>query len=194
MEGAPTTARYRADDITKEWLELKAHVGGKQPEVVRRDRPAEVIVSLAAATALLPEARPKWLSRALESVTAGQTRPSDLFDVFSHARFAAGVSPALAAQMLEDLRQQASCFPEKLRKVILDEELPLGEKKRRAAQRVQAPEKANPAADEMFSRCIDFVRKNESVAQLHTTVSRKPHSSHARRWTSTMYHQDMHDA
>eukprot|EP00439_Symbiodinium_sp_Y106_P006985 s2486_g1.t1 len=102
MEGMQTAARHRAEDITKEWLELKAHVGGKQPEVVRRDRPSEVIVNLTAATALLPEARSRWLCRALETVATGQTRPSDLFDICSHSRFAEGVPSSIAAQMLED--------------------------------------------------------------------------------------------
>eukprot|EP00439_Symbiodinium_sp_Y106_P020147 s6953_g2.t1 len=61
---------------------------------------------------------------------------------------------------------------QKLR-AILEEEMPLGEKKRSAVQRAQAQHKVNPAAEEMLSRCIDFVRQNESAIQaVHALESR----------------------
>eukprot|EP00931_Biecheleriopsis_adriatica_P037019 TRINITY_DN21253_c0_g1_i1.p1 TRINITY_DN21253_c0_g1~~TRINITY_DN21253_c0_g1_i1.p1 ORF type:complete len:871 (-),score=208.70 TRINITY_DN21253_c0_g1_i1:18-2630(-) len=136
-------------------------------EVIRRERHPEVAISLQVAASLQPDARARWLCRALEGVSSGVSRPSDLFDVVTHARFAAGVSGALAQRMLEELTKHASLFPEKLKQAILDGGFPLWDaaNARAATASAKQGEKADPLAEAMLARCVDFVRRNESAIQ-----------------------------
>ncbi|CAJ1357334.1 unnamed protein product [Effrenium voratum] len=150
------------------------HVGTRtvsaQPEVVRRERPAEVTISLSWAAALEPDARSKWLSQALQSIASGRARASDIFDVVTHARFAAGVSCAVATRMMQDLQRHVGLFPQKLGQALAADSFPLAAAAKGPAK--TAP-KVNPEVEAMLARCIDFVRRNESAIQaVHNLESR----------------------
>eukprot|EP00930_Biecheleria_cincta_P028937 TRINITY_DN20140_c0_g1_i2.p1 TRINITY_DN20140_c0_g1~~TRINITY_DN20140_c0_g1_i2.p1 ORF type:complete len:898 (-),score=178.83 TRINITY_DN20140_c0_g1_i2:578-3271(-) len=147
-------------------------------EVVRRHRLLEVTISIQAAAALRPDARTKWLAQALERVTASAARPSDVFDVISHDRFAAGVSGAMAKKMMEELWRQASLFPDKLRQAILEGKFVLGQAA--ASFTEQSSPATNrktgvttEATEAMMARCVDFVRRNEpALQQVHNVQKR----------------------
>lgn len=134
-------------------------------EVVRRERP-QVSVSIQVAAALDPDRRGKWLARALEAMAVGNSRASDVYDVFSHPRFMKGVSGTVARRMLGEVRKKAALFPERLRQAVLSDEIL--ELARVAAQspggKVEGAVHGGSdgaAAEEMLRRCADFVRRNE---------------------------------
>lgn len=141
-------------------VDREAHLNA---EVVRRARPEEVPISLQLASAMTPDVRAKWLQKALGGVARAASRPSDLFDVIVHPRFAQGVSGPLAKKMMEDLLRNVELFPEKPREVLTSGKFPLAQAAA-AAQFPEQPQKVvEGAAAEIMSRCVDFIRSNERV-------------------------------
>uniref|UniRef100_A0A7S4WJI2 PPM-type phosphatase domain-containing protein n=1 Tax=Alexandrium monilatum TaxID=311494 RepID=A0A7S4WJI2_9DINO len=144
-----------------------------EAEVVRRGRPQEVPVDIHVAAALKPVDRARWLTRALEGLAREAARPSDVYDVVTHKRFAAGVTPALARTMMEELRKQAGAFPERLRQSILLGGFPLAEAACAVGSGKADAEAPSRTAEEIMARCVDFVRRNEEViAKVHEMEAR----------------------
>eukprot|EP00928_Gymnodinium_smaydae_P068203 TRINITY_DN5125_c0_g2_i1.p1 TRINITY_DN5125_c0_g2~~TRINITY_DN5125_c0_g2_i1.p1 ORF type:complete len:961 (-),score=189.30 TRINITY_DN5125_c0_g2_i1:83-2965(-) len=153
-------------------------------EIVRRDRPDDVNVSLQFAAALRPDARRRWLDLALDAIRRVAVRPSDVYDVVIHPRFASGLTPSMASRMLTQLQASAKLFPPRLERGVLDGSFDLA---KLAASTVHtanaapiaagdADAKASAAA-EMLARCVDFVRSHEgAINEAHERDARTFHA------------------
>jgi len=150
-------------------------------EVVCRSRPREVAININVVAALVPDARAKWLSCALENATRGVARPSDIWDIVSHRRFAIAVSQSLAQRMMGELRSQAAIFPDRLKCAIHEGDFCLGRLGTATDDTKEYSIATVPAAvcdmaDAMMARCVEFVRSNEeSIAKAHELEARTFH-------------------
>jgi len=147
-----------------------------ESEAVCRDRRQEVPVDLQVAVALKPADRARWLSRAMDGVAQSVIRPSDIFDIVSHKRFALGVSPALARTMLEDVMKRLALFPDKLQHLLRSGAFKLAEVVvcSNLNDMYKSDELAGSAgSEEMMARCVEFVCTNERMFDaLHQVEAR----------------------
>lgn len=114
--------------------------------------------------ALKPEARLKWLTRAVAALKDGSVRVSDVFDIISHPKFVNGVPDGVGKKMRRSLSSELGRFSDKQRQGLEKSEL-----FKRFPDEAPKGSKSKPAEvdegkmDDMMARCRGFVRENEGL-------------------------------
>lgn len=119
--------------------------------------------SLKPTIAMKPEARAKWLPKALRAAEAGLARKSDVFDIIGNPKFINGMNDQVGKRARRIVEDFVHIFTDKqqrhLRKdCALAMTYPLEE---RAPEAV--PQQDQEKMDEMMARCRAFVRENAST-------------------------------
>mmetsp|Transcript_69878 Transcript_69878/g.183258 ORF Transcript_69878/g.183258 Transcript_69878/m.183258 type:complete len:280 (+) Transcript_69878:427-1266(+) len=126
------------------------------------DAKANVDCALKPTLALKPEARGKWLTKAIAAVKDGRARVSDVYDIVNHPKFINGVTPIIGKKMRRALTEGIDIFTDKQKKNLeacqLIKQYPLEEPQATGAKKVDEEK-----MDEMMARCRAFVRDNETL-------------------------------
>jgi len=122
--------------------------------------------SLKPTLALKPEARAKWLTKAVSALRDGAIRVSDVFDIIAHPKFVNGIPEGIGKKMRRSLSGEMKLFSDKQRQGLERSEL-----FKRFPEEAK-PSKAQPAEvdegkmDEMMARCRAFVKDNETLYEV----------------------------
>lgn len=101
----PLNKRLPAEVISRRRAPEKKKVEDKNPE--------EVQVDLRTACSLRPDARLKWLGRACKMAEEGKASVTELFDIVSSRKFAAGLPSKVARRIVACVHEYSELFSEK---------------------------------------------------------------------------------
>lgn len=110
--------RLPAEVITRQKRQVK-----KKTEEVKQIE--EVTIELRAVLALKPDARIKWMSRALKMVEEGKASRTELFDIISSRKFASGVPARVCRKLKAETLESLDIFSDKQRRYLKTEEWPI---------------------------------------------------------------------
>jgi len=110
----PLNRRLPAEVVTRQRKVTKAPVQDKPPE--------DVQVDLRTALALKPDARPKWLSKAFKMAEEGKASRTELYDILTSRKFAAGLPQKVGRKLHVIAIENAEMFSEKQQRYFRSDE------------------------------------------------------------------------
>jgi len=164
----PMNRRLPAEVVSRRKGENRAHPGKAAKEEVA---PSHLSTDLKQVLAMKPEARSKWLSKAVQQAHPqdGRLSPKSIYEIIAHTKFVKDISEKLGQRMYRVLHANLSLFSTKQQK-FLEKECALAKQFATAAF-APAPgaeeeeEEVTTAADameDMMARCRAFVRERQS--------------------------------
>ncbi|CAE8587876.1 unnamed protein product, partial [Polarella glacialis] len=155
----PMNRRLPAEVVTR-----KRQVPRGEKAEAEKDKAEEVQVDLKAVLALKPEARPKWLAKACKAVEDGKASATELYNIVSSRKFAAGL-PAdkrTGRKLVGILKENLELFSDKQRRYLKSKDCPIIANFAENDSDDEAPDAAS-RTEEMMARCRSFVRENAST-------------------------------
>lgn len=161
----PMNRRLPAEVVSRRKGENRAHPGKAVKEEVA---PSHLSTDLKQVLAMKPEARSKWLAKAVQQAHPqdGRLSPKSIYDIIAHAKFANDLNEKMGQRMYRVLHANLSLFSTKQQK-FLEKECALAKQFAVAAFAPVpgAEEEDTTAADameDMMARCRAFVRERQS--------------------------------
>eukprot|EP00434_Breviolum_minutum_P002424 symbB.v1.2.002142.t1/scaffold106.1/size366728/30 len=163
----PMNRRLPAEVVSRRKGENRAHPGKAAKEEVA---PSHLSTDLKQVLAMKPEARSKWLSKAVQQAHPqdGRLSPKSIYEIIAHTKFVKDISEKLGQRMYRVLHANLSLFSTKQQK-FLEKECALAKQFATAAfapaPGAEEEEEVTTAADameDMMARCRAFVRERQS--------------------------------
>lgn len=119
--------------------------------------------SLKPTLALRPEARAKWLGKALFALKEGNVRVSDVYDIVKHPKFVNGLPDGVGKKMRRCVSDDLHLFSAKQKQGLEDSKLFAQFPYTEPARAAPAPYMDENRMEEMMARCRSFVKDNENL-------------------------------
>mmetsp|Transcript_83099 Transcript_83099/g.268872 ORF Transcript_83099/g.268872 Transcript_83099/m.268872 type:complete len:227 (-) Transcript_83099:99-779(-) len=145
-----------------------------QPEKEKESE--DVIVDLKAAIILKPEARPRWLVKALKMVADSRASSTELYNIIVSRKFASGLPERVGRRLVSIVEDSIDLFSDKQQRYLSSSDCPL-----MAHLRARADAVADAEAEELAEREASTADAALALAAGQVPVRRLPDPAEAQR-------------
>jgi len=123
---------WDASDANPMHRRIPAEIVSRRTRVPRKLAPQEkerenedVVVELRAATAVKPETRPRWLSKACKMVSEDRASSTELYNIIVSRKFSSGLPDRVARRIIAVVEESVELFSDKQQRYLLSSDCPL---------------------------------------------------------------------